>query len=185
MSEGELRRVVSRWEIVAISINDVIGSGVYLLPAEAAALLGGASPWAVLAAGLAVLLVVLCFAEAASRFDEPGSAYVYTREAFGAFVGFEVGWMTWVARVASVASLAAGFAQAVGFVWAPAREGAPRAAVIVAMLAGLSLINVLGVKQGARAAVVLTVGKLVPLLIFLAVGVFAIAPSRVTPSRRR
>ena len=52
------RRVVSRWEIVAFSINDVIGSGVYLLPAAAAAILGAASVGAVVFAGFAVLLVL-------------------------------------------------------------------------------------------------------------------------------
>ena len=55
-----LLRAVSRWQIVALVLNDVIGSGVYLLPAGAAALLGGASVGAVVLAGAAVLLVVLC-----------------------------------------------------------------------------------------------------------------------------
>ena len=97
-------RVVSRWEIVALSVNDVIGSGVYLiLPVAAAMLLGAASVWAILAAGFAVLLLVLCFAEAGSLFDKPGGAIVYTRAAFGDFVGFEVGWMTWIARISSIA----------------------------------------------------------------------------------
>src|SRR5690606_8127716 len=104
----KLIRAVSRWQVVGLSINDVIGSGVYLLPAAAALLLGPASIWAVLLAGAAVALLVICFAEASSFFDEPGGAYLYTREAFGDFVGFEVGWMTWLARVTSVASLSAG-----------------------------------------------------------------------------
>ena len=108
MSQPSLLRVVSRWEILALSVNDVVGSGVYLLPASAALLLGPASVWAVPAAGLCVLLIVLCFAEAGSRFDDSGGAYVYTRAAFGDFIGFEVGWMTWVARVSSAAGLAAG-----------------------------------------------------------------------------
>src|SRR5687768_13283443 len=154
-----LRRVVTRWELVGIAINDVIGSGVYLLPAAAAALLGPASLWAVLLAGFAVLLLVLCFAEAASHFDEPGSGYIYTREAFGNFVGFEVGWMTWLARVASVASLSNGFYQALTFLrdrfepvaalW-PEPEWVARTAIIAVPLAILTWINVVGVKHGAR-----------------------------------
>ena len=75
----------------------------------------------------AVALLVLCFAEASSYFDEPGGAYLYTREAFGGFVGFEVGWMTWLARIASVASLSAGFALATGYLWPAAAEGWTRA----------------------------------------------------------
>jgi len=177
-----LLRVVSRWEIVALSVNDVVGSGVYLiLPVAAAALLGPASVWAILAAGFAVLLLVLCFAEAGSRFDRAGGAYIYTRAAFGDFAGFEVGWMTWIARVASVAGLSVFFARAVGFLWEGARSGAGKWATILLGLAVLTAVNVRGVKSGARTAVLLTWGKLLPLALFVAVGIFAVDWSRVFP----
>ena len=171
-SQGKqsLRRVVSRWEIVALSLNDVIGSGIYLLPAAAAALLGFASLWAVGLAGLAVLLVVLCFAEAASHFDEPGGAYLYTRTAFGSLPGFLVGWMTWLARVASVASLSVGFSQALEFLWPAAAAGWGRASAITLPLLVLTAINVIGVKAGARTSVVLVTAKIVPLLVLLSAG---------------
>src|SRR5690625_2468420 len=135
--EPKLKRAVSRWEIVGIAINDVVGSGIYLLPAAAAALLGVMSIGAILLAGLAVSLLVLCFAEASSYFEETGGGYVYTREAFGDFIGFEVGWMTWVARVVSVASLSAGFAMAVSFFWPEANSGWERVLVITLLLAVL------------------------------------------------
>ena len=152
--------MVSRWEIVALSVNDVIGSGVYLiLPVAAAQLLGAASIWAILAAGVAVLLLVLCFAEAGSLFDGPGGAYVYTRAAFGEFVGFEVGWMTWIARIASIAGLSVFFARAVGYLWDGANHGPGQALTIVLPLLALTWINVLGIKSGARTAVVLALGK--------------------------
>jgi APA family basic amino acid/polyamine antiporter len=170
-----LLRAVSRWQIVALVLNDVIGSGVYLLPAGAAALLGGASVGAVVLAGAAVLLVVLCFAEAASHFDQPGSAYLYAREAFGELVGFEVGWMTWLARVASVASLAVAFAQALGYLWPEARAGWGREAAIVLPVLGLTAVNVVGIRSGVRTAVLLAVAKIVPLLLFVVAGtVFAL-----------
>ena len=172
---------MTRWQIVGLSLNDVIGSGVYLLPAAAAALLGPASVWAVLLAGFAVLLLVLCFAEAASYFDEPGSGYVYTRAAFGDFIGFEVGWMTWLARVSSVASLSNGFAQALTFLSPAAGSGLTRAIIITAPLVLFTWINVLGVKHGARLAVALTIAKILPLLFLIAVGVFAIDLSRLFP----
>ena len=180
-SSRSLRRVVTRWELVGIAINDVIGSGVYLLPAAAAALLGFASVWAVLLAGFAVLLLVLCFAEAASHFDEPGSGYVYTREAFGSFIGFEVGWMTWLARVASVASLSNGFAQAMTFIWPGAGDGLMRILMIGLPLVILTWINVVGVKQGARVAAGFTVAKLLPLVVLIVVGIFTIDFSSLFP----
>src|SRR3546814_3537668 len=60
-SQPAMRRAVGRWQLFGLSINDVIGSGIYLLPAAAALLLGPASLWAVLLAGLAVSLLVLCY----------------------------------------------------------------------------------------------------------------------------
>lgn len=167
-----LVRAVSRWQLVGLSINDVVGSGVYLLPAAAAALLGPTSVWAVILAGAAVALLVLCFAEASTHFDEPGGGYLYTREAFGRFVGFEVGWMTWLARVASVASLSNGLALAIAYLWPPAASGIPRAAIITAAIASLAWVNVVGVRSGARAAVALVVAKMLPLAFFVVVGVF-------------
>lgn len=171
------RRVVSRWEIVAFSINDVIGSGVYLLPAAAAAILGAASVGAVVIAGFAVLLLVLCFAEAASHFEGPGGAYLYTRHAFGDLIGFEVGWMTWIARVASVASLSVGFAQAVTYLWPAAAAGWGRGLAITLPLIALTVINVIGVKSGVRTAVFLAISKTLPLLLFIAAGAFAFSAS--------
>ena len=176
-----LRRVVPRWQIVALSLNDVIGSGVYLLPAAAAALLGPASLWAVLLAGLAVLMLVLCFAEAASRFDEPGGAYVYARSAFGALIGFEVGWMTWLARISSVASLSVGFALALGYVWPAVESGPARSIAIVVPLLVLTAVNVIGVRSGVGTAVFLVAAKLVPLLVFVGAGAIAVFGSeRIT-----
>jgi APA family basic amino acid/polyamine antiporter len=177
-----LLRAVSRWQIVALSVNDVIGSGVYLiLPVAAALLLGPASVWAILVAGFAVLLLVLCFAEASSLFDRPGGAIVYTRAAFGDFVGFEVGWMTWIARIASIAGLSVFFARAVGYLWPGARSGVGQWATIVLPLLVLTWINVRGVKSGARTAVVLAWGKVLPLVLFVAVGLFFVDWSRVFP----
>jgi APA family basic amino acid/polyamine antiporter len=180
-SRPSLRRAVSRWEIVGLAVNDVIGSGVYLLPAAAAFLLGPASLWAVLLTGAAVALLVLCFAEAASYFDEPGGGYIYTREAFGPLVGFEVGWMTWLARIASVASLSNGFAQALGFLWPDATVGLTRALVIATPLALLTWINVVGVKSGARTAVFLSITKVLPLLFLIVIGLPAIDVGALFP----
>ncbi|MDT8439925.1 MAG: APC family permease [Wenzhouxiangellaceae bacterium] len=174
-----LVRAVSRWQLVGISINDVIGSGIYLLPAAAAALLGPFSLWAILLAGVAVGVLVLCHAQAASYFDRAGGAYLYTREAFGDFIGFEVGWMTWLTRIASVAALSNGLALALAELWPAAEAGLPRALVIVAALAILAWANVVGVKSGARVAVVLTIAKLIPLAFFIGVGVFFIDWSRL------
>jgi APA family basic amino acid/polyamine antiporter len=137
--------------------------------------------WAILAAGFAVLLLVLCFAEAGSLFDQPGGAILYTRAAFGDFVGFEVGWMTWIARISSIAGLSVFFARAVGYIWAGAKSGIGQQLTIVLPLLVLTAINVAGVKSGARTAVFLAFGKILPLVLFIAVGFFFVSWNRMFP----
>jgi basic amino acid/polyamine antiporter, APA family len=137
--------------------------------------------WAILAAGFGVLMLVLCFAQAGSLFDRTGGAIVYTRAAFGDFAGFEVGWMSWIARIASIASLSVLFARAVGYLWPGAGSGLGRDATIVLPLLFLTWINVAGIKSGARAAVVLAWGKVLPLVLFVAVGLFWVNWGRVFP----
>lgn len=165
-----LKRTVGRWQLLGLSINDVVGSGIYLLPAAAAALLGPASVWAVLLAGLAVALLVLCYAEAASHFDRPGGGYLYAREAFGPFVGFEVGWMLLLTRVATAAALANGLAAAVTHAWPAAGGGIPRLAIVTGAILALAWLNVAGVRGAARTAAVLAVAKLLPLVLFVVLG---------------
>jgi amino acid transporter len=174
-SSAGFRRAVSRWQIVGLSLNDVIGSGVYLLPAEAALIMGSSSIGAVVLAGFAVLLLVLCFAEAGSYFDRPGGAYLYTREAFGSLIGCAVGWMTWLARVASVASLSVGFARALSFLWPATGTGWGQVWTIVLSLLALTMINVIGIRSGVGTAVFLAISKIVPLLIFVAIGAFFVS----------
>ena len=177
-----LVRAVSRWQLVGLAINDVVGSGIYLLPAAVAGLLGAASVWAVVLAGLAVALLVLCFAEASSHFDQPGGAYLYAREAFGRFVGFEVGWMSWLSRAAALASLANGLVQASTDLWPAAGSGSARAAILCTAIVLLAWINIRGIKAGARTGVALAIAKMLPLIFFVVVGVWFIDGSRLALS---
>src|SRR6185312_14680336 len=101
------------------------------------------------AVGLASMLFALAFAEVASRFDGTGGSYLYTRAAFGRFVGFEVGWMMWFTRVASGASVINGLALALGFYWPLMADGLPRVALIVGLMTVLTWINLRGIRQSS------------------------------------
>ncbi len=163
----KLVRTVGFWGLVAMCINAVVGSGVFLLPSESYKLLGPFSLWAPLIFALPVFILVLNFAEAASHFSEPGGAYLYARTAFGDFVGFETGWMNWLARVTSLASLSNGMVLALGRFFPGVGTGAPRVAVIVAIILFLAAIHYVGVKYGAASIYVFTAGKLIPLVGFI------------------
>ena len=174
-------RAVGRWQLVGLSVNDVIGSGIYLLPAAAAALLGPASLWAVLLAGLAVALLVLCYAQAASYFDQAGGSYLYAREAFGPFIGFEVGWTQVLTRISSAAALSNGLADAVTHFWPAAAGGGGRLFIIVGSLLLLTGINVIGVRSAARTGTALAIAKLLPLVMFVVIGAFFVDMARASP----
>jgi amino acid transporter len=150
------------------------------MPSQIAAAVGAWGPIAILGGTLVTMIVAVSLAEVGSRFETTGGPYLYARTAFSRFVAFEVGWMQWFARVSSHASVANGLALAVGYYWAGAASGIGRAAVITLVTAILTLMNVLGIRQGARTVNALTIAKLVPLGLFIAAGVFFISPSRFT-----
>jgi amino acid transporter len=176
-----LRRELGRWDLTAIGINQVIGGGIFLIPAALAGEVGAWGPIAFLIIGLTSLLVALCFAEVGSRFDSTGGPYLYTRAAFGRLAGFEVGWMQWFTRVTSQASNANGIALALGFYWPMMTGGAGRAILLVTLIATLAAINMRGIRQSAWVVNVLTIAKLVPLAIFIVAGLFVVNASRLSP----
>jgi APA family basic amino acid/polyamine antiporter len=169
----KLVRAVGFWGLVAMCINAVVGSGVFLLPTESYKLLGPFSLWAPLIFALPVFILVLCFAEAASHFSEPGGAYLYAKTAFGDFIGFETGWMNWLARVTSLAALSNGFVVSLARIFPSLGTPIARAVVIVGSLAILTAIHYVGVKYGAASIYVFTLGKLIPLVGFIVVALVA------------
>src|SRR5437868_14799902 len=96
---SELRRDIRKWDLVALVLNTIIGAGIFGLPSVAYALAGSYSLLAYLVCAVPVILIILCFAEDASRFRETGGPYLYARVAFGPVIGFEVGWLIWLGRV--------------------------------------------------------------------------------------
>lgn len=182
MTTPALRRALGKWDLTAIGINQVIGSAVFLLPSQVAAQVGGWGPVAFLAVGLASLLVALCFAELGSRFEQTGGSYLYARAAFGRFVAFEIGWMQWVARITSQAGIANGIALALGFYWPAVTGGTGRVAVIAGMTLAIGWINLLGIRPSAVVVNLLTVAKLVPLGLFIAIGVWFVDIGAVVPT---
>jgi APA family basic amino acid/polyamine antiporter len=176
MSDEKLVRGLGRWDFTAIVINTIIGAGIFGLPALVYARIGSYSLIAFVACAIIVGLIVLCYAEVGSRFTSTGGPYLYAREAFGPLVGFEVGWLYWIVRVATFAANCNLLVAYLGFFIPSANEGAVRVAIITFVVAVITIVNLLGVRESALMTNIFTVGKLVPLLLFIAVGVFFIQP---------
>ena len=174
-TEG-LVRGIRRWDLIAIAINAIIGAGIFGLPSDVYARIGSYSLIAFVACAFVVTLIILCFAEVGSRFSETGGPYLYAREAFGPTLGFEVGWLIWLARLTAFAANCNLLVSYLGYFWTDATAGAGRAVIIILVVVSLAAINILGVRQATIVSNVFTVGKLVPLLIFIAAGLFFLSP---------
>jgi len=174
---GGLVRGIGRGSMVALFINSVIGAGIFGLPSRVHELLG---PWALLAyivCALLVLLVVLCFAEVGSRFEATGGPYLYARAAFGPALGFQVGWLVWLTRVTAFAALCNLLVDYLARVWPVAGSSAGRVAIATLVTAAIAAINIRGVRMAVIVANVFTIGKLLPLVMFVAVGLFFLEPA--------
>ena len=180
-STSQLRRELGRWDLTAIGVNQVIGAAVFAQPSLYAASVGAWSPWMVAAVGVASLLIALSFAEVSSRFDATGGPYLYTRAAFGRFAAFEVGWMMWFTRAASWAAVINVLATSLAFYVPALAAGMARATLITAIIMAITAINVRGIRQSSLVLNLLTVGKLLPLAVFITAGWFFVEWPRLEP----
>jgi len=175
-----LSRGITRWDLLALFVNVTVGAGIFRLPSDVQRAVGNYSLAAFGVCALIIGLIALCFAEVASRFTGTGGPYLYAKETFGSSVGFLVGWMMWLTRLAGFATLLLVIVSYIGYFCPPAESGLPRIAVIVGLVLVLTVINLIGVKESARASDVFTVSKLIPLLVFVGVGLLFVSRSSFT-----
>src|ERR1700685_2402812 len=150
LPRADLVRAIWRWSLVALVVNSIIGSGVFGLPSTVAALIGNLSPYAVLAAGAGMSVIIACFAEVASRFQQAGGPYLYARTAFGRGMGIQMAWMLFLGQVAAPAANANLFVIYLGEFWPNARDPLPRALILTILIGLLAFINVRGVRAGTQ-----------------------------------
>jgi amino acid transporter len=124
------------------------------------------------AAGIGV--IAACVAEVASRFRQAGGPYLYAKVAFGRFLGLQTGWLLWLTRVSSSAAVANVFVDYMPGFWPQAKGPINRVVILTILIGGLALINIRGISLGTRVSSFLTVAKLLPLLFFVAGGLFFI-----------
>ncbi len=174
-------RALGFWDLLSIGLNAIVGSSIFLFPGLLAANLGPASALAFAFTGILLIAVGLCYAEASSRYKDPGGAYLYARDAFGEWPGFAVGWLSWVVQILSWAAVANAIAVYLGAI--DPHWGGPRHIKTVAALAilGLGFVNYRGVRLGAWTSDFFTAAKLVPLAAFLAAGLWKVKSRAFVP----
>jgi basic amino acid/polyamine antiporter, APA family len=174
-----LVRALRRRDLAAIVLNAMIGAGMLAAPARVYAIADGWSFLVLALSAVALIPLILCFADLGSRFSGTGGPYLYARTGLPALPAFAVGWLMWFSQAMSVATLANLFVSYLaGF--APVLEtGLARVAVIVTLGGTLTAIVLVGIRQSARASNVLIVIKVGFVLAFAAGGLAFVAPERL------
>lgn len=177
-----LVRALGRRDLTAFAVNRVIGGGIFGIPAVLYLAVGPLSVWAIVAAGLVVLGITLCFAEVGSAFQDTGGPYLYAYATFGPAAGFEVGWLMWVTQLGGFAAVTNLFVDYLGW-FSPAWSTGPSRVIVIAAIATLlTVVNVLGVRRAGTLNNIFTLAKLIPLALFVLVGLFFVDSSRLIPS---
>ena len=162
------------FSIILLGINAIVGTGIFLLPNQAYAEVGVTSIAVIVFDAFLVISIALCFAEMGGMYKNNGGPYLYAKDAFGDFVGFEVGIMKWAISIIAWAAMAMGFPTALGAVWEPAQNPAVQKIIAISILVLLGIMNIMGVKISKIMNNIVTTGKLIPLILFVTVGIFFI-----------
>ncbi len=173
-AESALVRSIGVVALAASIVNVTIGGGIFRLPADMAGTLGPTAPIAYLLCAVAMGLIVLCMAEAGSRVSLTGGPYAYIEVAFGPVVGFLAGFLLWMLLTFAMAAVATVMVANLGALVPALSSRAASASVLLVVYAFFATINIMGVERGARVNTILTVAKILPLLVLIAGGLFAI-----------
>jgi basic amino acid/polyamine antiporter, APA family len=174
-----LSRELGVRQFAANIFNYTVGSGIFLLPATAVLTLGTAAPLAYIACAIVIGLVVLCFAENGSRVAATGGSYAYVETAMGPMFGFVAGCLVLTTGLFAASGILNGFVQSLFALFNVVAPVWVSKLLIVALVGALVSINMRGVRSGARVLEAITLVKLLPLLLFVCIGVFFIRPSNL------
>ena len=180
-TEEKLPRNLGLWGIWMLVVNGLIGAGIFGLPSGAAALAGEYSVLVYAFCALLILPIILCFAELGSYFRGTGGPIRYGTLAFGPFVGFQGGWLYYLARLISFSANTVLLTDSIAYFIAGAGTGTGRIISLAVICIGLSVINVLGSVESIRSMTLFTVIKFA-VLILLPLGGFILLGSEVIPS---
>ncbi len=159
---------IGLWPLTSLVTGNLVGSGVYLLPATLA-IYGTISIFGWIAASLGAILLSLVFADLSSQETKTGGPYLYAREAFGDTVGYYICWGYWFLTWISNPALAIG---AVGYisVISGGLSSLTHFILEVCIVISLTIFNLLGLKVTGRAELFITILKVIPLLLLPIIG---------------
>ncbi len=158
-----LKRDIGMIGASMLVLNGLIGAGIFALPARMADALGDFSPYVFLMFGALMLTIVWCFASLSSHFSQTGGPVLYAQQAFGNAVGFQTGWLFYLARATAIAANAHVLFLYASYLFPEVTQGYQDDVLIIVICLILTLVNLIGVKRSVGFLDGLTVLKLTPL----------------------
>lgn len=160
----------------SIVIGNMVGSGVFLLPASLA-IYGIYSLWGWGFSTVGALLLAWVFSSLSRRLSRAGGPYAYPREAFGDFAGFLIAWVYWISILAANAAIAVAFASYLtAYFPVLTREPIYGGLAAIAALWILTGLNIWGVRAAGKMQLITVILKLAPLLVLAVFGFFYFDP---------
>src|SRR5690349_6726941 len=182
MADRKLKRTMGMWMATALVVGNMVGSGIFLLPASLSSAAGPVSIFGWVFTGVGAMLLALVFARLGAKFPRTGGPYVYARRSFGDFIGFQTAWGYWIAAWAGNAAITVAFVGYLAGFWPALGTHNLLAAIVgIGVIWLLTFVNILGVRQGAQVQLVTTILKFVPLVLIGVVGLFFIDTANLKP----
>jgi len=180
-NDAKLKRDIGMMAAIFLVFNGVIGAGIFGLPGKLAEQAGMFSPWLILIFGALILMVVWTFAAMASYFSSTGGPVAYASRAFGPLIGFQTGWLLYFGRVAAIAANLNLLFSYVAYFWDGISNEITRAVLFILIIAGLTAINIMGIKRAVQAINIVTFLKVIPILGLILIGLPHVSPEGLLP----
>lgn len=192
----KLKKVLEVWDLTALGIGAIIGTGIFVITGVAAAKYAGpAVILSFIVSGLACTFAALCYAEFASMIPVAGSAYTYGYAALGEIWAWLIGWNLVLEYLVAISAVAIGWS---GYVvnllnvigihlpsWAVNTPGTVPGAVInlpaVIIIILISMLLIKGINESAKVNNIIVMIKLAVIILFIIIGAFYIKPANYIP----
>ncbi|WP_228547005.1 amino acid permease [Candidatus Neptunochlamydia vexilliferae] len=167
-----MKKQLGIWMLTALVVGNMIGSGVFLLPASLASF-GSITVFSWVATAIGAILLAMVFAKLSTLFPKTGGPYLYCKEGFGNFIGFQVAYNYWIYMWVGNAAIAVAFTGYLATFWpAVAHSNLLAFCMAAGIVWFFTIVNIIGVHLAGRFQLILTILKFVPLLLIAFIGIF-------------
>ena len=179
------KRSLGLFDFTLLVIGAIVGDGIYVVGSLSAQAMGPAQIVAWAAGGALAVLIGIAFVQCATIDAEVGGSYAYTRMAYGPYLGFIAGWTLYIGEWLALSAFPTAFTRY--FESLTRLDDSFGLAIKVALIIGVTSVNLSGMRQGARANDFLTAAKLMPLALIILAGLLfvilkpGVAQTNMTP----